>query len=97
MTDQQDGEKLRQSVKEHGEVSPTEWRIRTLERKLGALELSVVKQLEQLTGAYQHIASTLDRMVEKAEFDPVKNLVYVLAICMATGLVAALFTRLVMR
>ena len=96
MSEEQEWEKLRRAVNSP-EVTSTEWRINTLERRFNVLEMSMVKQLEQLTGAYQHIATTLDRMVEKAEFNPVKNLVYLLAICMATGLVAALFTRLVMR
>ena len=97
MSEEQSWEKLRQTVKESSEISSTEWRINNLERRFNTLESSLVKQLEQLTGAYQHVAAAMDRMVERHEFTAIKNLVFVLCACMATGFVAALFTRSLMR
>ena len=100
---EQPWEKLRQTVRisndapEGEAVSSLEWRINHLERRLDTLESSLVKQLEQLTGAYQHVARAMDRMVERHEFEPIKHLVFVLCACMATGFVAALFTRAFMR
>ena len=97
MTDKTEWEKLRQSVSEHTEITSTEWRINNLERRFNTLESTMVKQLEQLTGAYAHICTALDRMVARHEFEPIRILVFALCACLVTGVVAALFTRVFMR
>ena len=46
MSDEQEWEKLRRAVNAP-EITSTEWRINTLERRFNVLEMSMVKQLEQ--------------------------------------------------
>lgn len=101
--EKQPWEKLRHTVRvlsdapDEQAMSSTEWRLNNLERRLATLETTMVKQLEQLTGAYAHICSSLDKMVAKHEFEPIKNLVFALCACLVTGVVAALFTRAFMK
>lgn len=100
MKEEQPWETLRTAVKNHndqGDLSSTEWRINNLERRFNTLESAMVKQLEQLTGAYTHICAALDKMVVRHEFEPIKNLVFALCACLVTGVVAALFTRIFMK
>lgn len=91
---QQGWEQLRQSVaKQHQEGDSIERRVERLETRFGILEVSLGKQLEALTVAYQHIASALDRLVTKDRFDAVRMQVHGLWICIAIGVAVYLFKR----
>lgn len=68
-------------------------RMGTLESRFNVLEVSMVRQLEALTAAYQHMAKALDTLVTRSEFDPVKLLVYGISGCILAGAVGAFVVK----
>jgi hypothetical protein len=87
-------QRLRREVEENQMVDIPEDRLRAVEKKLQELEVSLVRQLEALTAAYQHIASALDQLVTKGEFAPIKLIVYGMTACVIAGAVGAVLSRL---
>lgn len=70
-----------------------EFRISQLEARLHALEVNLVRQLEALTAAYQNMAKSLDLLVTRHEFDPLRLVVYGLCAIMLVGVFKLLFWR----
>ena len=95
---EQPWQKLRREVEEH-QMSDhsTETRLSALENKLHQIELSLSRQLEALTAAYQGMAKALDQLVGRAEFLPVKYIVYGVTGSVVAGAVGAIVSRMLMK
>lgn len=66
-------------------------RVEHIEKKLSSLEVSLVRQLEALTVAYQHMARSLDQVVTRSEFVPLQKGVQLLCIVVSAAVVVLIF------
>lgn len=79
---------LQRQVREaNAERTDAEFRIGQLEARLHNLEINLVRQLESLTAAYQNMAKSLDLLVTRHEFDPLRLVVYGLCLIVLVGVV----------
>lgn len=92
MPEKQSWESLRQRVDDQQtDADSVGRRLEHVEKKLNTLEVSLVKQLEALTVAYQHMSKSLDKLVTRSEIEPIQKAVGVLCICVIVAVVWLIF------